>query len=61
MLNYEALYSNKELLKKYNKEVPKTWQQLLDTGKEILTKERELNNTELIGYNGLLFGEQYII
>jgi len=42
-------------LKKYNKEVPKTWQQLLDTGKEILTKERALNNTELIGYNGLLF------
>ncbi|ORX58372.1 hypothetical protein BCR36DRAFT_111115 [Piromyces finnis] len=54
-LHYEALYSNKELLKKYNKRVPKTWKELLDTGKEILEKERALNNIELIGYNGGFF------
>ncbi|ORX58371.1 periplasmic binding protein-like II [Piromyces finnis] len=58
ILGYEGLYSNIELLKKYNKRVPKTWKELLDTGKEILEKERELNNTELIGYNGEFFDNE---
>jgi len=53
---YEALYSNTALLQKYNKEIPKTWQQLHDIGKEILDKERAEGNTELIGYNGV-FGD----
>jgi len=55
----EALYSNKKLLDKYRKPVPKTWQELLDTGKEILEKEREEGNTNLIGYNGLFHGKKY--
>ncbi|OUM59892.1 hypothetical protein PIROE2DRAFT_63470, partial [Piromyces sp. E2] len=54
-LSYEMLHSNKLLLKKYNKRVPKTWNELLETAKEILEKERALNNTDLIGYNGLFF------
>jgi len=53
---YEALYSNTGLLKKYNKEIPKTWQQLYEAGKEILEKERAEGNTDLIGYNGV-FGD----
>eukprot|EP00833_Pecoramyces_ruminatium_P010810 jgi/Orpsp1_1/1184842/evm.model.c7180000091215.1 len=48
-----ALYSNKKLLNKYHKEIPKTWDQLISTGKEILEKEKLLNNTDIIGYNGL--------
>ena len=56
---FEILYSNKYLLSKYNKPIPKTWNELLETGKYILRKEKELNNTNLIGYNGL-FGGIYI-
>ncbi|ORX84437.1 periplasmic binding protein-like II, partial [Anaeromyces robustus] len=52
----DALYSNINLLNEYNKRVPKTWDELLETGKEILEKEKTLkNNTELVGYNGLMF------
>eukprot|EP00833_Pecoramyces_ruminatium_P004524 jgi/Orpsp1_1/1178556/evm.model.c7180000065824.2 len=53
-----ALYSNKKLLDKYHKDIPKTWDELITTSKEILEKERALNNTELIGYNGLLFDSE---
>eukprot|EP00833_Pecoramyces_ruminatium_P008346 jgi/Orpsp1_1/1182378/evm.model.c7180000081039.1 len=53
-----ALFSNKVLLDKYHKEIPKTWDELIKTGKEILEKEKELNNTELIGYNGLFFDSE---
>ncbi|KAL6608523.1 periplasmic binding protein-like II [Neocallimastix californiae] len=49
---YSILYSNKNLLKKYDRRVPKTWEELLDTGKYILEKERANNNTEIIAYNG---------
>ena len=42
------------LLSQYGMKVPKTWQEVLDTGKHILTEERKKNNTLLIGYNGLL-------
>jgi len=50
-LSYNGLYSNKVLLDKYGKDIPKTWQELMDTSKYIL--ERETNNTDLIAYNGL--------
>eukprot|EP00833_Pecoramyces_ruminatium_P010859 jgi/Orpsp1_1/1184891/evm.model.c7180000091399.1 len=53
ILATNALFSNKLLLDKYNKEIPKTWDELIITGKEILEKEKALNNT-IIGYNGLL-------
>ncbi|KAG4089587.1 periplasmic binding protein-like II [Neocallimastix lanati (nom. inval.)] len=51
---YSILYSNKELLQRYNKNVPKTWKELLDTGKYILEEERKVNSeTPLVAYNGL--------
>jgi len=53
----DALFSNKELLDKYHKRVPKTWEELLETGKEIIKREREENNTEIVGYNGYMFGK----
>jgi len=59
LLEFSVLYSNEMLLNKYNKTIPKTWNELLETGKYILRKEKELNNTNLIGYNGL-FGGIYI-
>jgi len=50
---YIVLYSNKELLKKYNQKPPKTWDQLIEISKYIIEEEKKLNNTDLIGYNGL--------
>jgi len=49
-LSYDILYSNKQLLNQYNKAIPKTWDELMDTCEYIM--EREKNNTELICYNG---------
>jgi len=48
-VSYSFLYSNDHLLTKYNKTVPKTWDELLDTSKYILERE---NNTDLVAYNG---------
>jgi len=50
---YTILYSNEKLLNKYNKSIPKTWNELLTTAKYILEEEKKLNNTNIIGYNGL--------
>jgi len=54
--DYTILYSNMVLLNKYKKRIPKTWEELYNTAKYIIEKEKELNNTDLIGYNGLLIG-----
>ena len=48
-----VLYYNQKYLYEYNKEVPKTWDELIDTGKFILDEEIKKNNTEFIAYNGL--------
>ena len=47
------MYSNTELLNKYNKTVPKTWDELIETCKYIQEKEKD---TELICYNGYFDG-----
>eukprot|EP00833_Pecoramyces_ruminatium_P005518 jgi/Orpsp1_1/1179550/evm.model.c7180000069828.1 len=47
---YSVLYYNNELLKKYNKSVPKTWNELYETGKYIRENEKD---DDLIIYNGL--------
>ncbi|KAL6598131.1 periplasmic binding protein-like II [Neocallimastix sp. 'constans'] len=47
---YTLLYSNTKLLKKYNKRIPKTWDELIETSKYIMERE---NDPELIAYNGL--------
>ncbi|ORX42201.1 periplasmic binding protein-like II [Piromyces finnis] len=53
-LSFSVLYSNRNILNKYNKNIPKTWDELLDTSKYILEMERtNYNNTELRAYNGL--------
>ncbi|ORX72573.1 hypothetical protein BCR32DRAFT_250021 [Anaeromyces robustus] len=54
-VSFNALYSNKVLLDKYNKTIPKTWDELIETGKEIIEKEKAYNNTELVGYNGFMY------
>eukprot|EP00833_Pecoramyces_ruminatium_P016536 jgi/Orpsp1_1/1190568/evm.model.d7180000079818.1 len=55
-IDIDALYSNINLLSKYNKEIPKTWDELLETASYILNEEKKKNNTDLIGYNGLFNG-----
>jgi len=46
-----------KLLEKYDKRVPKTWDELIETSQYILEKERVLyNNTNLLAYNGLFNG-----
>ncbi|OUM66671.1 hypothetical protein PIROE2DRAFT_6093, partial [Piromyces sp. E2] len=52
-VDYSLLYSNMELLNKYQKEIPKTWNELIETGKYILQKEKENGNENLVGYYGL--------
>jgi len=47
-------------LEKYNKKIPKTWDELLETANYILNEEKKMNNTELIGYNGFFSGIYYI-
>ncbi|OUM62604.1 hypothetical protein PIROE2DRAFT_61788 [Piromyces sp. E2] len=53
-INYRILYSNTNLLKKHKREIPTTWDELLETGKYILNKEKDEGNTDLIGYNGFI-------
>jgi len=48
--SYKIMYSNIGLLNKYNKSVPKTWDELIKTCKYIIKKE---NDPNLICYNGL--------
>jgi len=50
---YSVLYSNKHLLEKYGKDVPKTWNELIETAKFIIEKEKLEGNDDIIGYNGL--------
>jgi len=54
------LFSNKDLLKKHKKEIPTTWNNLLDTANYIVTEERK-NGTEIIGYSVDMTGYTYII
>lgn len=45
-----ALYYRKDLLEKYNKPVPKTWQEMAETAKFIQDKEREAGNKDMQGF-----------
>jgi len=52
-IDFTVLYYNNELLKQYNKSAPKTWDELIETGKYILEKEKEKDkDTTLMVYNG---------
>ncbi|ORX49029.1 periplasmic binding protein-like II [Piromyces finnis] len=52
-INFSILYSNKELLKKYNKSIPTTWDELYETAKYIYNEELKAGNKDIIGFNGL--------
>jgi len=47
-----ALFSNKELLKKYGKSPPKTWDELMETSKIIVESEKKYYNNDVVRYNG---------
>jgi len=49
------------LLRKYNKTVPETWDDLLDTATYIIEKEKELGNEDLVGYLGYFPGNYFEI
>ena len=55
-IDVATLFSNQELLSKYNKDVPKTWDELMSTSKYIFEEEKKLNNT-IMRYNGLFNGK----
>jgi len=49
-----VLYSNTNYLKKYNEDIPTTWDKLLEVGENIVKQERNNNNNmNFYGYNGL--------
>ena len=54
------LYSNIALLNAYNRKIPETWDELIDTAKYIVEKERKRNNTDLVAYNGMFTGKYLI-
>jgi len=41
-----------DLLEKYDKTIPETWDELIETSKYIMDKEKD-NDTDLISFNGL--------
>ncbi len=45
-----VLYYRKDLLEKYDMEVPETWEQLTDTAKAIMAEERDAGNDRFWGY-----------
>ncbi|KAL6631525.1 periplasmic binding protein-like II, partial [Neocallimastix sp. 'constans'] len=62
-IDISVLYSNQMLLSKYEKEIPKTWDELIETSKYIFDVEKNnFNNTNLITFNGLFNkGDQGIV
>ena len=59
-IDFTVLYYNEKLLQKYNKNYPRTWDELIETARYIVQKEKEANNTLLIGYNGMMSGKYNI-
>ncbi|KAG4083812.1 periplasmic binding protein-like II [Neocallimastix lanati (nom. inval.)] len=53
-IDYTVIYCNDYFLNKYNKTIPKTWDELIDTGQYILNEEKKMNNTEFVVFNGYL-------
>jgi len=59
MIMISVLFSNEHYLKKYNKTIPKTWDQLIETTEYILFEEKKLGNNDINGYVPL-FPSKYI-
>jgi len=51
-MDFMVLYSNIQLLEKYGKPIPKTWDEMYETGMLIYNSEKE-NNPNLLGYNAI--------
>ncbi|ORX47393.1 hypothetical protein BCR32DRAFT_273624 [Anaeromyces robustus] len=51
-LDVGVLYTNQIYINKYNKTIPKTWDELIETASYILEKEKEIGNTDMAGYLG---------
>jgi len=49
-LNVNALYSNKELLKKYDQPIPKTWKELVDISGLIYEEEKKNSHRNITRY-----------
>ena len=56
-IDFSGLFSNKVLLDEYNLPVPKTWDELIETSKYVISQEKAKNNTDIIAYNGLYGGK----
>jgi len=56
-LSCSVLYYHRELLEKYGKKPPTTWNELLETSKFIYSEEKKINeDLELKLFNGLFNG-----
>ncbi|OUM61737.1 hypothetical protein PIROE2DRAFT_12193 [Piromyces sp. E2] len=53
-IEYGVLYSNKELLDKYNLTPPKTWDELVNTTQYIIKTEKKKQVNDIVGYAGLM-------
>eukprot|EP00833_Pecoramyces_ruminatium_P012208 jgi/Orpsp1_1/1186240/evm.model.d7180000049123.1 len=60
-IKYKVMYSNMKYLNNYGKKIPRTWDELIETGEYILNEEHQKNNTSLVGYNGLFPGSENTI
>lgn len=45
-----VLYYRKDLLEKYNAEVPQTWEQMTETARKVMAGEREAGNSRFWGF-----------
>ncbi|OUM61739.1 hypothetical protein PIROE2DRAFT_12196, partial [Piromyces sp. E2] len=52
-IDFAVLYSNRFYLNKYNKTIPKTWNDLLETSKYIKEREDKDGKKDFMFYNGL--------
>ncbi|OUM66092.1 hypothetical protein PIROE2DRAFT_20224 [Piromyces sp. E2] len=50
-LNYNVIYYNKDLLGKYNQDLPKTWDDLIKISEIVIKGEKEKS---IVGFNGLV-------
>ncbi|ORX49624.1 periplasmic binding protein-like II [Piromyces finnis] len=58
-VDYRVLYVNMDLLNKYNMEIPRTWDELIKTGRYIYDEEAKNNpNNDLSIYNGSLDADE---
>ncbi|ORX75703.1 periplasmic binding protein-like II [Anaeromyces robustus] len=53
-LDYAGLYSNRRLLNEYNKSIPTTWNELLETALYIKEKEESKGHKNIVYYHGLV-------